>query len=99
GIGGAHQRQTLLDRAYARLLQVLVWPGAVAEPAVIGEIDEPARPLARRHRLAGQHDLVADKRQEGGRAGHGDWLARGARNMTAAHFRELHQPEAFEKIL
>ena len=64
GIGGAHQRQAFLDRAHARLLQMLIGPGAAAEPAVIGDVEQPAGPLAARHGLAGKHDLVADQRQE-----------------------------------
>src|SRR5438045_7684631 len=59
GIGGAHQRQSFLDGADARLLQVLVGARALAEPSVIGEIEEPASPLAARYRIAGKHDLVA----------------------------------------
>src|SRR5262249_18826580 len=44
-IGGPHQRKPLLDRAYARLLKVLVGACAGAEPSVIGQVEEPAGPL------------------------------------------------------
>src|SRR5262249_57209816 len=42
-IGGPHQRKPLLDRAYARLLKVLVGACTGAEPSVIGQVEEPAR--------------------------------------------------------
>src|SRR5215472_16903084 len=44
-IGGPHQRKPLFDRAYSRLLEVLVGACAGAEPAVIGQIEEPAGPF------------------------------------------------------
>ena len=37
GIGGAHQRQAFGDGEHARLLEMLVGPGADAEPAVVGD--------------------------------------------------------------
>src|SRR6516162_6458869 len=40
-IGGPHQRKPLFDRAYSRLLEVLIGACAGAEPAVIGQIEEP----------------------------------------------------------
>src|SRR5262249_56703139 len=44
-IGGPHQRKPLFDRAYSRLLEVLVGACAGAEPAVISQIEEPAGPF------------------------------------------------------
>ena len=70
GIGRAHQRQAFAIAQHARLLEMLVGPGADAEPAVIGQIDQPARPLAARHRCAGEDRFVADQRQHLRRARH-----------------------------
>ena len=40
------KRQAYFDRAHARLLEMLIRSGANTEPAVIGDVDDPARPLA-----------------------------------------------------
>jgi hypothetical protein len=66
GIGCAHQRQALLDGAQARLLQMLVGTAADSEPAVIGQIEQPARSLAACRRFLGKDHLVA-KQGKGGR--------------------------------
>src|SRR3954451_13399846 len=78
---------------------MLVRPGALAEPAVIGEVHQPARALAREHRFTRKYDLVADKRQERRRAGGRDRLTLRTWNISTAHLGQLHQPEALEKIL
>ena len=46
-VGRADERQPLLDRAHARLVQVLTRPGGVAEPAVVGDVDQQPGPLGR----------------------------------------------------
>src|SRR6516165_12313253 len=72
GIGGARQRQTLLDRGHARLLQMLVRSAGISKPAVIGDIDDPARPLVRRLQFARKNYLITDERQRAWRARRGD---------------------------
>ena len=39
-IGGADERQALLDGAHAGLMEVLARAGRVAEPAIVGDIDQ-----------------------------------------------------------
>ena len=45
GIGGAHDRQTLLDGAEFRLVKMLIGPGAGAEPGIIGQVQKPPGPV------------------------------------------------------
>src|SRR5215469_9079918 len=71
-IGGARQRQTLLDRGHACLLQMLVRSAGISKPAVIGDIDDPARPLVRRLQFARKNYLITDERQRAWRARRGD---------------------------
>ncbi len=59
---GANQRQSEFDGAHPRLLEMLVGTGRDPEPAVIGEIDDPARPFAASRNVAGKDRLVADER-------------------------------------
>src|ERR1700730_10674048 len=44
-IRGPHQRQPFLDGSHPGLLEMLLRSGAEPEPAVIGEIEHPGRPL------------------------------------------------------
>ena len=46
GVCGPHQWKALLDRPHPSLLEVLMGTGACTEPAVIGEVEKPTRPLA-----------------------------------------------------
>ena len=96
GIGGAHERQAFLDGADARLLQMLIGTGAVSEPAVIGDVDDPAGPLAARHNITRKNDLVADQRQRNRRAWYSDRPAPIAGKETAALLGELLKTEMRE---
>ena len=99
GIGGANERKTFLDGEHAGLLQMLVRPCTYAEPRVVGEVQEPARPFSRGHCLTGKDRLVADQRQHLRRAGHRHPPPPLARDEPTRHLGELHQPEAFEERL
>src|ERR1700722_6154332 len=99
GVRRANQRQAFFDRAYARLLEMLIGAARNAEPAVIGDIDDPARPRLFGHHLARKDDLVADQGQRRRRAGHSDWPATIAGEKTAALFGELLEAETFEEVL
>src|SRR5205823_13979338 len=46
GIGHPDQREPFLDGADTGLLKMLIGTGAVAEPSVIGEVQEPSGPRA-----------------------------------------------------
>ena len=39
-VGGADQAHALLYSAHPRCMEVLPWPACVAEPAVVGDVDE-----------------------------------------------------------
>ena len=68
GICGTNQRQPLLDRAQARLLQMLIGTGGNSKPAVIGQVDDPARTVvARRQR---HRERSPRNRSEVARAAH-----------------------------
>src|SRR5262249_4615405 len=86
-------------RAHARLLKMLVWPAADAEPAVVGDVDEPARTLAARYRLTGKDDLVADQRQDARSARYVQRAPSLARNEAADHLGQLAQAQMLEPIL
>ena len=82
GIGGAHQRQAFLDRAHARLLQVLVGPVLMPnQPSLVRLSIQPGRSPAGTA-SPGKIDLVADQRQEcAARRGNADRLARRSPGM------------------
>ena len=46
GVGGADQRQALLDRAHPRHGEMLVGAGAAAEPGIVGDVHQPGGPVA-----------------------------------------------------
>ena len=62
GIGATDERQSLLDGAHARLMEVLVGPRAATEPRIVGEVKQPAWPLGPARDLIGKDDFVADER-------------------------------------
>ena len=67
------------------------------QPSLV-TIEQPARPLAARHRLARKDDLVADQRQQARRARHVQRAAPVAGDEAAVHLGELHQAERFEQV-
>src|ERR1700737_3867745 len=75
---------------------MLIGTGADAEPAVIGDIDDPTRPLAALHDIARKNDLVADQRQRNRRAWYGDRPAPLSGNESAALLGELLKTQAPE---
>ena len=64
-VGGAHQRQAILDRSHPGHRQMLVGAGAAAEPGVVGDVEDPVRMRSGRDRPARKDRLVADERAEG----------------------------------
>ena len=62
GIGGADDRQALLDGADSRLMKVLIGTRAGSEPGVVGDVEQPARPAPLLGDIVGKDDLVADQR-------------------------------------
>ena len=63
GVGGADHRQAFLDRAQSRLLQMLIGAGRDSEPAVVGQVDDPARHDRRVRRYCRENRLIANQRQ------------------------------------
>ncbi len=51
GVGGADQRQALLHRAEAGGRQMLPRAGGVAEPGIVGDVDQPVGPVRLVHQL------------------------------------------------
>ncbi len=78
---------------------MLIRSGGDAEPAVIGHIDDPARPFAGRREFAGENDLVANQRQRERSAGNGDEPVPVAGEKSAALFGQLLQAKPFEERL
>ena len=70
---------------------MLIGTTADAEPAVVGEIEQPARPFVVRYGFAGKDDLVAEERQHPRRAGHRHGAAPLAGDEAARQLGELHQ--------
>ena len=64
GIRGTHERQSLLDGTDARLMEMLVRAGSIAEPGIIGNIEQPAGRLLSIPDCVGEYDLVADQCDE-----------------------------------
>ena len=62
GVSCANQRQAFLDGAQARLLQMLIGAGRDSEPAVIGQVNDPAGAIVARRNIAGKNRLVANQR-------------------------------------
>ena len=52
-VGSPKQGQALLDRTHARLMEVLAGARGVAEPAVVGGVDDQPRPLGTLHDRSG----------------------------------------------
>src|ERR1700730_7025693 len=75
---------------------MLIGPGAVTEPAVVGDIDDPAGALAARNDIVRKNDLVTDQRQRDGRTWNNDWPAPVAGKEAAALFGELLKTETRE---
>src|ERR1700726_862038 len=73
---------------------MLVGPGAVSEPAIIGDVDDPAGPLAARHDVARKNDLVADQLQRNRGAWNRDRPAPIAGKETAGLLGERLKAEA-----
>ena len=61
GVRGTNHRQALLDRAQPRLLQMLVGAGRDSKPAVIGQIDDPARTVFARCNVAGKDCFITNQ--------------------------------------
>ena len=56
-VRSAHERQARLDGAELRLPEMLIGSGRVAEPGIVGDVDEQPRIRARRARDAGKDRL------------------------------------------
>ena len=95
-VGGTHERDPLLDGPHARLMQVLARPGCIAEPAVVGDVEQQPRPLGAGHDRAGEDRLVADERRGRGKARHVEqWAWHRADIEAATQASELLQPDRF----
>lgn len=79
GIGDTNERQSTLDSANARHLQMLVGTGRVTEPGIIREVEQPLRLCGRGGPIAGENRLVADRRPKCRRAGRGQDSGPGTR--------------------
>ena len=76
-----------------------IGPGADAEPAIVRDVDEPARPLPGWHRGVGKDGLVAYQRQHFWRAGYVHRAPAITRQKSADDLCELHQPDPFKQPL
>ena len=63
-IGGTNQRQPLLDGAQTRLVQMLVGSGRGAEPGVVCQVQQPARPASVARHALGKYRFIADQRRD-----------------------------------
>src|SRR5690606_21251968 len=71
--------------------------GRIPEPAVIGEIEKPARAAARRQDFAREDRLVADQRGEGRRPVGGKGATNWTRGKTARQRHELAEAPALKR--
>src|SRR5262245_24107422 len=78
---------------------MLIRPGTDSEPAIVRNIDHPARPLAARHRGAGKYRLVTDQRKHFWRAGNLQRTSAIAGEKAANYFGQLHQAQPLEQLL
>ncbi len=77
---------------------MLVRSGGDPEPAVVGHVDDPAWPFARRHDFARENDLITDQRQRNRRARNGDKPVAVAGEKSTALLGQLLQAEPFENV-
>src|SRR6185503_1934262 len=94
-----YQGQSFGDRKDARLLEMLIRPGADSEPAIVRDIDHPARPLAGRHCGTRKDRLVTDQRQHFWCAENVHRTSAITRKKTTDYFRQLHNSQPLEHTL
>src|SRR5262245_8784182 len=78
---------------------MLVRPGTNSEPAIVRNIDHPARPLAGRHRGSGKDRFVTDQWQHFWRAGNVHWASAITGEKAADYLGQLHQTQPLEQLL
>src|SRR5262249_25482900 len=97
---GTHQREPLLHGPHARLVQMLAWTGGVAEPAVVGDVEQQPRSLAALHYSRGKDGLVTDERAGKGKVGDVEKRAwAGADAEAAAQARQLPKSDRLQQRL
>src|SRR5690606_10442876 len=69
-VGDPDKRQAFLHSPDTRLVKMLVRAGRLTEPAVVGDVDEGARPLARLDDSARKDRFIADKSAHRWQSGH-----------------------------
>src|SRR6185312_5944112 len=99
GICCTNDRQALLDGAQPRLLQMLIGTGRNSKPAIIGQVDDPARTIVMRGNGIWKNRLIADQRQRAWRAGNLHRTPKRARDESALNLGELLQAEPFHPVL
>ena len=99
GVCCPYQREPLLDGTQTRLLEVLVRAAAEPEPAVIGQVEQPARALARHSDFVREDDFIAKQRESRRRTRNLHRMPHLAGNEPAGDLRELHQTDPFEQTL
>src|ERR1700751_2293815 len=77
---------------------MLVRSAEIAEPAVIGDIDDPARPLLAGAQFARKDYLITDERQRTRRARHGDKAMSVPGKKPAALLGQRLQADALQEI-
>src|SRR5690348_14436167 len=78
-IRDAYQRETFLDGARPGDREVLIRAGSVPVPGIVGNVQDPSRPVALIDHCAREYDLVTDERGEGRQSRQRDCLRAGAR--------------------
>src|ERR1700694_510077 len=78
---------------------MLVGTGRDSKPAVIGQVDDPARTVVARRNAIGKDRLVTDQRQRARSIWYLHRVAARARNKSALNLGELHEAEPFHPVL
>ena len=92
-----------MNRGDPRLLQMLVRAAGNSKPAVVGDVDDPARPQADTFlggaQFAGEDNFIADERQRVWRSWYGDAAMPVAGEKSAALLGQRLQANALEEFL
>ena len=98
-IGGANQRQSQFDGADLGLAEMLIGARRVAEPGIVGDVDDeigaPRLPVP----LSRKDDLVADERQRRGAVRQFDGMPVDPGGELARQFDQLVDPQPAQQAL
>ena len=96
-VRGPNHRKPLLDAAHPRLCEMLVGTGGLAEPAIVGDVDENTRPVLRIDEIMREDRLVADKQACRRQSGQVERHRSGARSEASGHRHHLAEAKRLQQ--